>query len=84
MISRKNKKRYFAVLWPKKLMAQAIFYAGYERGNKLFQKGKMIGFAVDYYPDEKSAHEREFGNSIIGDYATMAEAHAAIDEAMGK
>ena len=38
------------------------------------------GYALDYKPEEKAAHEKQHGADIIGDFATMAEATAAVRE----
>ena len=38
------------------------------------------GYALDYKPEEKEVYERLHGANIIGDFATMAEASAAVRE----
>ena len=37
-----------------------------------------VGYALDYYPNEKRAYNRESGSLIIGDFATAEEALAAV------
>jgi hypothetical protein len=37
-----------------------------------------VGFALDYYPDEKWQYARDFGRSIIGDFSTREAAEAAV------
>jgi hypothetical protein len=71
-------KRYFAVIWPKSRSAEAALIAGYERDGKILTRGRRIGFAVDYYEDEKRECQREFGAAIIGDYDSRKKAEAAI------
>jgi hypothetical protein len=45
------------------------------------KRGRVAGgYALDYKPEEKAAYERLHGANIIGDFATMAEASAAVRE----
>jgi hypothetical protein len=39
---------------------------------------EKIGYALDYYPNEKRTYKREQGSLIIGDLATSKEALAAV------
>jgi hypothetical protein len=40
--------------------------------------GVPLGYALDYYPDERATYLREEGAAIIGDFATREEAQAAV------
>jgi hypothetical protein len=45
------------------------------------ERGRVAGrYALDYRPEEKAAYERLHGANIIGDFATRAEASAAVRE----
>jgi len=45
------------------------------------ERGRVAGgYALDYRPEEKAAYERLHGPNIIGDFATSAEAMAAVRE----
>jgi hypothetical protein len=73
-------KRYLAIICRKTAgtLTDAMLVAGYERGGKVFEQGKFIGYAVDYYPDEERAYRKQYSKSVHGDYATREEAHSAI------
>lgn len=45
----------------------------------VFKRVRM-GYALDYYPDERASAIRSEGGAIIGDYATQEAAQAAIRE----
>ena len=70
-------KRYFAIVMPQGRF-EAISLAGYDRGSKVIHSRGQWGFALDYYPDEAVSYQREFGEGIIGDFATRGEAMVAI------
>jgi hypothetical protein len=44
---------------------------------------EKIGYALDYYPNEKRAYQREQGSLIIGDFDTPKEALAAVRRRFG-
>jgi hypothetical protein len=71
-------KRYLAVIWPKSRGVEAALIAGYERDGKVLARGKRIGFAVDYYENELTGYKRDFGQAIIGNFASREEAEKAI------
>ena len=73
-----NGKNYFAVVLPEKRITEAVLLAGFERGARLHKRGKLVGFALDYYPEEKRDCEREYGKAIIGSYGTREDAESAI------
>ena len=54
----------------------------YERG-KMLSRADSVGFALNYYPDEKRAYQREWSKTIIGDFATRNQAEIAIAEKLG-
>ena len=74
-----NDKRYFGIILPKQQALQATLLAGYERDGKAITTSKLVGFALDYYSDETASYKKEFGDAIIGNFATRAEAEAAIE-----
>jgi hypothetical protein len=37
------------------------------------------GYALDYYPEERARYLRQERKNIIGDYATVEEANAAVE-----
>jgi hypothetical protein len=39
---------------------------------------KTTGYAVDYYPEEERVFRQALGKQIIGDFATVEQANAAI------
>lgn len=69
-------KRYFAIVKKESLQncLIAAMVAGYERDGKVFRGRKLVGYALDYYPEEESHYRYGLGKSIIGDFATRAEA----------
>jgi len=75
-------KRYFGVVWPVSRAAKAALLSGYERDGKVLRGKNSLGFALDYYPDEKRRYERELGKSIVGDFPTRKTAEAAIAAAL--
>ena len=77
-----SNKRYLGIVWPKKHAMQAALLAGYVRNGKVIAANNLVEFAFDYYPKEKRSYKKEFGNAIIGDFATRAEAEAAIENLM--
>lgn len=80
----KTQKRYFAIIWPKHRGPQAALLAGYERDGRIIARDERIGFALDYYPEEAVNYKRDFGASIVGDFATRQEAEAAIERALSQ
>ena len=45
------------------------------------QRGRVAGgYALDYKPEEKADYQKAHGENIIGDFATQAEATAAVRE----
>jgi hypothetical protein len=37
------------------------------------------GYALDYYPEERARYLRQERKNIVGDYATVEEARAAVE-----
>jgi hypothetical protein len=75
-------KRYFGVVWSVTRAVEAAMLSGYERDGKVLHGKNSLGFALDYYPDEKRRYQRELGKSIIGDFPTRETAEAAIATAL--
>ena len=75
-------KRYLGVIWPVTRAIEAAMLSGYERHGKVLRGKNSLGFALDYYPDEKRRYERELGKSIVGDFPTRETAEAAVATAL--
>ena len=71
-------KRYLGIIWAEHRNMGAFMLSGSERDGKILHCKPLIGFALDYYPEEKRRCERNLGKNIIGDFATRKEAEAAV------
>jgi hypothetical protein len=77
-----GKARYFAIVWPASRAVEAAVLSGYERDGKVLRGKNLLGFALDYYPDEERRYRREFGKAIIGNFPTRELAEAGVVAAM--
>jgi hypothetical protein len=70
-----RRKRYLAGLWPEACVGEPIYYNRryYEHDGKLLR-----AFVFACLPEEEDRYRHELGDTLIGDFATRADAQAAI------
>lgn len=83
-MTKRDTKRYLAVVKPRQdFQIFDVLIAGYMAEGKVLERGKAVGFVVDYYPDEKRDTLKSYGRYMIEDCATFDDASRAIEQALG-